>query len=75
MPGKTIDRELRLLDAPVGEPGSGMVRYAAAMYLNRRGLISDDLLEIYRVCARMDETDPRAVADHEGVAYPPELQR
>lgn len=63
-------RQRRLLDAPVGEPGSGVVRYAAAMHFNRRGLLSDEVLEVYRVCARQDAADPREVARIEGIEHP-----
>lgn len=49
------------LKRPLGEPGSGLVRYAAAMHLNRRGLIDDATLERYRVCCRLDGEDPDQV--------------
>jgi hypothetical protein len=49
------------LRRPLGEPGSGLVRYAAAMHLRQRGLIDDAALERYRVCSRLDAEDPDQV--------------
>jgi hypothetical protein len=60
-------RQLALLHMPVGIPGSGYARYAAAMHFNRLGRMSDELLEIYRICCKHDDEDPRAVAVHEGI--------
>lgn len=51
-----------LLETPFGEPGSGMVRYGAAMYLFVHGLIESDLLEAYRIASKLDCEDPLAVA-------------
>lgn len=34
-------------------------RYAAAMYFNQRGMLSDKTLEVYRTCAVIDGEDPR----------------
>ena len=51
-------RQRNDLDAVPGEPGSGFVRYAAAMYFHRRGMIGDETLEVYRVCAKFDCEDP-----------------
>lgn len=53
--------QFALLSTPVGQEWSGRARYAAAMYFNRRGEMSDEALEIYRICARMDGEDPIAV--------------
>lgn len=59
------DREARAeLALPLGEPGSGLRRYAAAMHLRQRGLIDDATLERYRICCRTDAEDPAA-------AHPP----
>lgn len=49
------------LRTPLGEPGSGLIRYAAAMYLRQRGLIDDRMLERYRICCRLDSEDPKRV--------------
>ena len=45
------------LFAPLGEPGSGRVRYGAAMALYARGEISAEVLEVYRVAAAHDSRD------------------
>ena len=49
---------LALLHAPLGVPGSGRVRYGAAMALWRAGDISAEVLEVYRVAAAHDGRDP-----------------
>lgn len=49
---------LTLLHAPLGVPGSGRVRYGAAMALWRAGDISAEVLEVYRVTAAHDGHDP-----------------
>jgi len=46
------------LHTPPGLPGSGRVRYAAAMYFNRTGRLSDAALEVYRICSPTDSEDP-----------------
>ena len=46
------------LAGPLGEPGSGLLRYAAAMHLYARGLIDPATLERYRICCRSDGEDP-----------------
>jgi hypothetical protein len=51
--------ELRNLHCPLGQEGSGRVRYAAAMYFHGRGLMSDGHLEAYRICAKDDAANPR----------------
>jgi hypothetical protein len=47
----------RLILTPAGEEWSGRARYAAAMYFNRRGEMSAAVLEIYRICSRLDHED------------------
>ncbi|MBM3616665.1 MAG: hypothetical protein FJX28_14965 [Alphaproteobacteria bacterium] len=49
---------IRLLHAPLGQPGSGRVRYGAAMALWRAGLIGPEVLEVYRVASAHDKRDP-----------------
>ena len=66
-PGTADAAQIALLRLPVGEPGSGNARYAAAMYFYKRGEISADLLEVYRKCCKFDAEDPQAVARYEGV--------
>lgn len=52
------DREnWRLILTPAGEEWSGRTRYAAAMHFYRRGEMSADVLEIYRICSRIDHED------------------
>ncbi len=59
-----------LLLCRIGEPGSGFVRYAAAMYFYQKGLLSTELLEIYRRCCKYDAEDPIELAYHEEIAVP-----
>lgn len=51
-------RALRRLVTPPGQPGSGRVRYAAAMHFNRKGQLSDAALEVFRICSPLDGEDP-----------------
>ena len=52
------DREnWALITTPTGEEWSGRARYAAAMYFYRRGEMSAAVLEIYRICSRIDHED------------------
>lgn len=55
-----MDDTLELLHAPLGMPGSGRVRYGAAMELFRRGLLSEAQLDVYRDAAPHDARDPAA---------------
>ncbi|MEM7670571.1 MAG: hypothetical protein AAF317_15785 [Pseudomonadota bacterium] len=57
----TDQEEWDNLKRPLGEPGSGLVRYAAAMHLRQRGLLDDETLERYRICSRLDWEDPDTV--------------
>ena len=47
----TTDDPARLIHAPLGVPGSGRVRYGAAMALYTRGGLSAEALEVYREAA------------------------
>lgn len=60
--------QLGLLGAPFDEPMSGRVRYAAAMYFYQRGMISAECLEVYRICARLDQEDPQPFLARLGLA-------
>ena len=60
-----------LIDAPLGQPGSGRVRYGAAMALWRAGLISAEVLEVYRVTSAHDHRDPLSVLRERGLPAPP----
>lgn len=46
------------LHAPLGQAGSGRVRYGAAMALYQAGKISAEVLEVYRIAAAHDARDP-----------------
>ena len=59
--------QLALLGAPTGLPGSGRVRYGAAMYFNRTGRLSDAALEVYRTCSPCDGEDPSALLRERGL--------
>jgi hypothetical protein len=60
----------RYLNAPIGVPGSGRVRYGAAMELWRAGRISAEVLEVYRVTSAHDGRDPKAVLQERGLPLP-----
>ena len=62
---------LNLLHAPLGQPGSGRLRYGAAMALWRDGLISAEVLEVYRVASAHDARDPLDVLARLGLPLPP----
>lgn len=62
------------LFAPIGEPGSGRVRFGAAMALYRDGEITAEALEIYRVAAAHDGLDPLSVLAERGLPLPPRLR-
>ncbi|MEW9806038.1 hypothetical protein [Mesorhizobium marinum] len=62
------DREQwELVNAPLGEAWSGRARYAAAMYFYKRGDLSAEVLEVYRLCSRLDSQDPLAIVRDRGV--------
>ena len=68
-PSPTQDAQA-LLATPVGQPGSGGLRYAAAMSCFNAGLISAAMLEIYRHCSKFDAEDPIGWARYQGVDPP-----
>lgn len=47
----------QLILTPAGAEWSGRARYAAAMYFYRAGEMSAEVLEIYRICSRLDNED------------------
>lgn len=61
-------RQLRLLRAPVGTPGSARARYGAAMHFHQAGAITAKALEVYRICATRDLDDPAALLRTRGIA-------
>lgn len=58
------------LHAPLGQPGSGRVRYGAAMELWRAGRISAEVLEVYRVLSAHDGRDPLQALRDLGLPVP-----
>lgn len=62
------DREQwELVNTPLGEHGAGRTRYAAAMYFYKRGELPAEVLEVYRLCSRLDHQDPLAIVRDRGV--------
>ena len=47
-----------LILTPAGEEWSGRARYAAAMHFFRKDEMSAEVLEVYRICSRIDHEDP-----------------
>jgi hypothetical protein len=64
-----------LLHAPLGVPGSGRVRYGAAMALWRAGDISAEVLEVYRVAAAHDGRDPLTTLHEHRLPLPDRPQK
>lgn len=56
---------------PLGLPGSGRQRYAAAMTLYQAGVISEAALEVYRICSPLDCQDPLALLRERALDLPP----
>jgi hypothetical protein len=56
-----------LVNTPLGEHWSGRTRYAAAMYFYKRGEMAAEVLEVYRLCARLDSEDPLPIVRDRGV--------
>lgn len=47
-----------LIGTPPGVEWSGRTRYAAATFFYHRGEMSAEVLEVYRICSRIDAEDP-----------------
>jgi hypothetical protein len=60
-------RNWALVRAPLGEEWSGRARYGAAVYLYNRGEMSPEVLEVYRICSRLDAEDPLAIIRDRGI--------
>lgn len=60
----------RFLHAPLGQPGSGRVRYGAAMALWQAGKISAEVLEVYRISSAHDSRDPGLALRERGLLLP-----
>lgn len=60
-----MDEETRanweIITTPSGADWSGRARYAAAMYFCQRGDMAPEVLEVYRICSRLDAEDPITV--------------
>ena len=65
------EHQLKLLAAPIGAPGSGGLRYGAAMFFYARGEMPAEMLEISRRCSKFDGEDPVKIARFEGISVPP----
>jgi hypothetical protein len=63
----TMDDPLRRINEPLGLPGSGRVRYGAAMALYQAGLIGPLELEVYREAAAFDRRDPALILRERGL--------
>lgn len=61
----TQDEETRrnwdIITMPPSAEWSGRARYAAAMYFYQKGEMAADVLEVYRICSRLDTEDPVSV--------------
>lgn len=66
----TLPEACTALLAPPGAPGSGRVRYAAAMTLYHAGQIDAEALEAFRVASPLDAELPSRVMAARGVAPP-----
>jgi hypothetical protein len=54
-----VARNWMMMALAPGEEWLGRARYAAAMFFYRRGEMSAEVLEAYRICSRFDGEDPR----------------
>lgn len=73
MPGWRIAPMTEGVHIPLGLPGSGRHRYAAAMTLFQAGLISEAALEVYRICSPLDAQDPASLLIERRLPLPPEV--
>ena len=74
-PTSEFELQMAFLRTDVGVPGSGAVRYAAAMYFHKEKSMPHNMLEIYRICSKFDQEDPLVVAKFEGVEILPIVAR
>jgi hypothetical protein len=61
------DEALAQLLTPIGVPGSGRQRYAAAMHFNRKGQMSDAALEVFRILSPLDAENPAGLLQARGL--------
>jgi hypothetical protein len=64
---RPVGEALRDLTVPPGVPGSGRLRYVAAMDLWLAGEIPAETLEVYRICAALDGEDPTTLLAARGL--------
>lgn len=64
---------LALIYSPLGEAGSGRVRYGAAMALYASGRISAEMLEVYRIASAHDGRDPAGMLRERGLPPLPKM--
>ena len=55
------------LAIPLGQPGSGRLRYSAAMAQYRTGHLSAEALEVFRICLPRDGEDPAGLLAARGL--------
>ncbi|MGZ9811403.1 dimethylsulfonioproprionate lyase family protein [Pseudoroseicyclus sp. H15] len=65
LPEPLPEEMARALHAPLGLPGSGRQRYAAAMWFHAQGLLSPRALEVYRMLSPRDGDDPAPLLGNE----------
>jgi hypothetical protein len=63
---REAQEQWELVNTPLGEAWSGRTRYAAAMYFYKRGELGPEVLEVYRLCSRLDHQDPLAIIRDRG---------
>jgi hypothetical protein len=56
-----------LVNTPLGQAWSGRARYAAAMYFYKRAEMPAEVLEVYRLCSRLDGEDPLSIIRDRGI--------
>jgi hypothetical protein len=66
-PDREAAENWALVNTPLGEPWSGRTRYAAAMFFYKRGEMTAETLEVYRICSRLDAEDPLPIIGDRGV--------
>ena len=54
-------RNWEIISLPPGSEWSGRARYAAAMYFCQSGEMTPEVLEVYRICSRLDAEAPVSV--------------
>ncbi|MDI7863148.1 hypothetical protein MRS76_14405 [Rhizobiaceae bacterium n13] len=54
----SLDEAWKAINTPTGIDWSGRTRYAAAMVFYQHGEISAEVLEVYRICSRLDNENP-----------------